>query len=760
MTIPLADKREADRFLRALDPNGPFTFQTFDDDQDRKDRHLTRVFHGSLEDKFEALRQLNERGAGVFVTVNATDGRGRSTQNITTVRAVFADLDGSPIEPVLNHPLEPTMVVESSAGRWHAYFVCEDVALDDFPKIQRAIATTFNSDPKVHDLPRVMRLPGFLHQKKKGGVSSPPFQTRIESLYEDAAPYTSLELQTHFKLDPSQPDAPLETRSCVSRSELRSALSHIDPTDRDGWIKVGHALKSEDPDLLAEFLEWSRGDLTGSRPHTFTGDGDVITAWNGFKPERIGISAVINLARENGFQPEPAGRALRLGSQVEVARQIFAEAEREDGAAPVFAEGNFWRFRGTHWHDQLEDDLRSRVHEFDGYRIGKKGTLKLSRSFIDGVLRELAAMSACPEFFESRPSGVNMRNGFVRFDGSHGISLEPHHPEHRQRFLLGHDYISEIAEIPDGLFKRLLNGSLGADQTETHQLVLEIIGAALSGVNTKLKAPKVFVLHGASAANGKSALQALVRALLPASATASVPPADLGDPQFLAMLVGKQVNFSDEISSTKAIASDRFKACITGDAISAKVVYRPPFTFTPTALHIFAANQLPSFAGGVDNGLERRIVVVPFPRSVPESERVPNLGVRIAKEEGGVVIALAVQAAAELLKRGSYSIPASCEAATRQWFRDADPIHEWLEDGALRRHVSSAGIHLRDLYRKFVEDIRDAGVTHTPSKRRFLQRLRDAVDCSGEWSIVRRSNGEMLFPADLLTRVSKVTKFR
>jgi hypothetical protein len=43
---------------------------------------------------------LNREGAGVFVTVNETDLKGRTAKNITSVRAVFVDLDGAPLEPV------------------------------------------------------------------------------------------------------------------------------------------------------------------------------------------------------------------------------------------------------------------------------------------------------------------------------------------------------------------------------------------------------------------------------------------------------------------------------------------------------------------------------------------------------------------------------------------------------------------------------------------------------------------------------------
>src|SRR5262245_32714042 len=62
-----ADKAEAARFLAVLDPGATyFTFQTFGDGG--KDDSLTRVVHGSLDQRWKDLVRLNDRGAGVFVT--------------------------------------------------------------------------------------------------------------------------------------------------------------------------------------------------------------------------------------------------------------------------------------------------------------------------------------------------------------------------------------------------------------------------------------------------------------------------------------------------------------------------------------------------------------------------------------------------------------------------------------------------------------------------------------------------------------------
>jgi len=170
---------QAEKFLQLLDPQGIFTFQTFDDNKVRKNLGMARVLHGSLAQHWEELVRLNQRGAGIFIMVNQGDGiihpgdkTCRTAKNVLSVRAVFADLDGAPLAPVLQ-ALPPDIVIESSPERYHTYWLTNDCPLGEFTQRQKQIALKFGSDENVHDLPRVMRLPGFFHQKDT------PFMTRI-----------------------------------------------------------------------------------------------------------------------------------------------------------------------------------------------------------------------------------------------------------------------------------------------------------------------------------------------------------------------------------------------------------------------------------------------------------------------------------------------------------------------------------------------------------------------------------------------------
>ncbi len=189
----VANLHEALRFLDALAPDGHVTFQTFDDSKD-KDPSLARILHGTLEQHAPELTRLNQKGAGVFVMVNRGDGRGRKAGNVCAVRALFADADGAPLEPLMNYA--PFLTVESSPGRYHAYFKVIDCPIDQFTAMQTSIASKFGSDPNVKDLPRVMRLPGFLHRK------CAPFMTRILTV-QDASPIALKDFESLMGFDPA-----------------------------------------------------------------------------------------------------------------------------------------------------------------------------------------------------------------------------------------------------------------------------------------------------------------------------------------------------------------------------------------------------------------------------------------------------------------------------------------------------------------------------------------------------------------------------
>lgn len=173
-----------DQFLAAIDASGDFLFQTFDDDGKRKD-----IKRAIVTRDMSRLPAMSRKQAGIFFTVNqsrGTSGKGaRKAENIVRVRALFADFDG--IELPKEWSLEPSAIVSSSPGKYHIYWIVDgDFPLDEFTVAQQAIVAMFGSDNKVVDLPRVMRLPGYLHQK------GDPFMVTVKEMTGQVYSYSEL----------------------------------------------------------------------------------------------------------------------------------------------------------------------------------------------------------------------------------------------------------------------------------------------------------------------------------------------------------------------------------------------------------------------------------------------------------------------------------------------------------------------------------------------------------------------------------------
>jgi len=408
-------------------------------------------------------------------------------------------------------------------------------------------------------------------------------------------------------------------------------------------------------------------------------------------------------------QADTRPKDLYIGSDVEIAKRVREDLTARHGRI-VHAEGAFWRYGGTEW-EAIEDHLiRLPVHAYDGADFmtaaGEPSRVKLSRSRVDSVLNECAALCAEPDFFENPPAGINCASGFIRFDATGTPHIEAHHRDHRCRHTLpGHWHAGMPGTAPEGsLLHRLLTGSFKGDPEAQAKcdLLAEVCGSTALGYATRLLQPRAVVLHGKTAENGKSQILQLARGLLPANAICCVPAARMGDERHVTGLVGKLLNASDELSP-EAIASDTFKSVVTGEPIEGRDVYKSRVEFRSVAQNLFAANHLPSFKGGVDRGVQRRLLVIPFTRTIPLEERIEDIGKRIASDEADLLLAWAVQGAARLIRQRNFAIPESCRQALLDWVLGEDPVLAWIDACVRVQPIVNGGPMLatRDAHLRF-----------------------------------------------------------
>lgn len=182
----------ASAFLEALDPTATrWSFQTFPEGAAADPKKLTRVIQGPWAHHKAELGRLNHLGAAVCVVMNETDFQGTSRENILRVRAVTLDLDRGPVDAVMACGLKPHLLIQTSPGRYHAYWLTKDFTLEAFAGVQRAIAKRFDGDPAVALLTHRARIPGYFHRKGE------PFLVNLIS-NEDHPPYDAATVLKEF----------------------------------------------------------------------------------------------------------------------------------------------------------------------------------------------------------------------------------------------------------------------------------------------------------------------------------------------------------------------------------------------------------------------------------------------------------------------------------------------------------------------------------------------------------------------------------
>jgi hypothetical protein len=209
--VQVPDLASALAFLRVLDPDpeARFGFRTCADHGG--DPRLSIKAYGTLDHGIRQssdpakngrpchpanlLHYMQGKGAGAFVAINRLDGQGQRAANIIGVRALFVDADTSAAVARLHAfiartGLAPSVLVESGgidgdAAKLHAYWRTQGCAAHEFRDAQLLLVSRLGTDPAVQDAGRVMRLPGFWHQKRE------PRQTRIVSLTEHTFEFRS-----------------------------------------------------------------------------------------------------------------------------------------------------------------------------------------------------------------------------------------------------------------------------------------------------------------------------------------------------------------------------------------------------------------------------------------------------------------------------------------------------------------------------------------------------------------------------------------
>ena len=459
--------------------------------------------------------------------------------------------------------------------------------------------------------------------------------------------------------------------------------------DVSDWLAAGHSREEFDSRVESApegqtWLERQAGESVPEdkglqRPLTDTGNAERLVRL--FRQDIRWTSSLGWLAWNGTHWAEDDTKRL-LGLTKRAARSIYQEAARAKSKDEADA---------TAKHAAKSESMRAREAML---------TLAASES---GIAVRAADLNADPWLFNAQNGTVNLRTGLLR--------------EHRREDLITRAspvrYASDsTASVWRAFLERVLPNE------EVRVFVKRFFGYALTG----LVREHVLVVFWGTGRNGKTTLLEIVAYILGDYFVTAHPGLLLvrrhdPHPTERATLFGRRLAACMETGGGERLNEPLVKALTGGDTVSARKMRQDEWNFSPTHKLVLVTNARPRIAG-TDEGIWRRIRLVPFDVTITEEEQDPKLPERLRAEAPGILRWL-VEGCLEW-QRDGLKPPAAVVTATSTYREEQDSLADFLISAV----ASKAGSRLKasTLYQAYVKWSGESGETPL-GQRRFGEGL-------------------------------------
>lgn len=205
----------------------------------------------------------------------------------------------------------------------------------------------------------------------------------------------------------------------------------------------------------------------------------------------------------------------------------------------------------------------------------------------------------------------------------------------------------------------------------------------------------------------------------------------------LVPLVGARLAMCTETEDNTSMAESLVKSLVSGDSMAVRDNYRSSIEFTPLLKLVMVGNHQPRI-NGTDQGIWRRVRLVPFNKTFAPEERDPQLLTKL-KEEAPHILAWMLDGCMEWQRRGLQDRPKAIQEATEAYREDQDVLGSWLSECTEESGNETA---FADLYANYKAWSIDNGLKAASAKvlsRRLKERGLNS----------RQSNGKTLYPLAL-----------
>lgn len=455
-------------------------------------------------------------------------------------------------------------------------------------------------------------------------------------------------------------------------------------------------------------------DWRNSSPSTFP--SQLFTAMKGAKKV---ITAVIPNQTTGAVPPslDEAQEASRIVSElaprygVSDVMRAHALVDFTGNRIRYSSSMGFFVWNGTVW-EQSDSKVRALIHQLganlntkamemgespkDGFHYKAAAGCTATRS-IDAIMTELKSVPGVHikvADLDAKPDLISFSNGTVDLQTG---KLRPHNPDDLITVHIAVDYDPD-AQCPR--FEQFLT-EIFPDHPEMPAYMQRLIGYGVTGHTSE----QCFaVLHG-KGANGKSVLTDTTTNVFSAITTTTgfstfEDRGSGGIPNDVAALKDARLVMASEGEAGRPMSEGVIKR-VTGDHhITARFLRKEFFTFTPRFLILLATNHKPKFKGQ-DEGLWRRVKLIPFTRYFAPNERDYSLDKKLLAESAGI-IAWAIRGSVEWYANGLQD-PDVIVEATKEYRETSDALAGFLGDVVEITGDESDRIVGKDLFNAYLD---------------------------------------------------------
>lgn len=534
---------------------------------------------------------------------------------------------------------------------------------------------------------------------------------------------------------------PTETSEAISR--VKELLAAVDPdTSYEQWRNVVWSVLSTGWDCAEELArEWSEGCHDRYDLDAFN------RVVNSFDPDRgIGLGTLIYHAEKAGLPATTSAQSLSaligapngssLASSHKDVRNGQAYATQWRGKLVYVTNRKAWlRWDEGRWQLCEKGEEVSAAKAVAGRLVSEAQAelqtnpalgKQLMQHAVDThnahrleamikLAKDEGGMSVTEAELDSNPTLLGVANGVVNLRTG---ALMPNSPELYITMHCNADYHpAKVIDCPRWL-QFLDEVFIGA--TSTIEAVQRLLGYTLTGLSIE----EVLVVAHGFGANGKSVFGNVVHHIMggySSVAASSLLVArganDTGPRDDLAALVGARHVSINELQAGDKLDERTVKVLAGREPISARRLYGNSFTFMPTFTPWLRTNHKPIIQG-TDDGIWRRLVLLPFQRQFSEGEKDPWLEQKLLAERDGI-LAWMIEGAIRYLKDGlNPSVAMRAELSTYR--NDSDLLAVFLEE--CTEAAQGNKVKQQDLYTAWKGWCTDNGISYG-AKASFTRRL-------------------------------------